>query len=307
MTSLPTPVFILQSSKPINCLRFSRSHESILFSGHRNGDLTVHSLELRRTLFAENANNQSILSIDEIDEHNFLSFTRNGSVFKWTSNDNHSTWISSCIYEKESTTFCPISIAHDKHSILIPSSESGAIDCVDLNMHKQVKRLKSAENRGMLMGLKVISENHFLAGFESGELTLNDFRRFETISTLNLFSGQPLMCLDYSKSRNFGISGSADTLVKEFSLIEENRLTSSKSINLTNSGLNCVRVRDQDGKIFACGGWDAKIRVYGVKKANLLVVLDFHKDAITSIDFSRSNLMCAGSNDGIISFWNIYN
>ncbi len=73
-------------------------------------------------------------------------------------------------------------------------------------------------------------------------------------------------------------------------------------------GLNCIKCRNNDSKIFATGGWDHRVRVYGMKKKNLLAVLDFHKEAINTIDFSFfTNQMAVGSNDGIASFWDLYN
>jgi WD40 repeat protein len=199
----------------------------------------------------------------------------------------------------------------DKKSLYIPASESGTIDWLDLSTCQKVNNLgPNSATRGMLMNLKVIDETYFLAGYENGEVALIDTRRFEQVSSVDLFSGNPLMCFDYVKTRNFGVAGSPENIVKEFCVDESagvSYLSSTKSLTVTNPGLNCVRVRGQDGKIFACGGWDAKIRVYSVKKSNLLVVLDFHKETVNCIDFSSSNLMAVGSNDGIISFWNLYN
>jgi hypothetical protein len=94
-TKLPTPVFILQNSKQVNCLQFSALNPSLLFSGNRAGDFSVYNLDLRRNVFSDNPNNQSMITVTELNEQNWLSSTRDGAIFKWTATDS-STWTSSC-------------------------------------------------------------------------------------------------------------------------------------------------------------------------------------------------------------------
>lgn len=168
-------------------------------------------------------------------------------------------------------------------------------------------RPETTENRGMLMCIQVIDDSQLLLGFENGELVVVDSRAFTQLSSFNFFNGQPVLAFDYSKSKNFGICGSTETVLNQFTINQENSLECGRQIRMVNPGVNCVRIRTQDQKIFACGGWDSRVRVYGVKKTNLLASLDFHKESINCIEFSRSNLMAVGSNDGIISFWNLYN
>jgi WD40 repeat protein len=76
---------------------------------------------------------------------------------------------------------------------------------------------------------------------------------------------------------------------------------------LTNPGVNCIRIRNRDDRIFVTAGWDFRIRVFAMKKTKLLCVLDFHKEAVNFLDFSNDNCLAAGSNEGLISFWNLYN
>ena len=192
--------------------------------------------------------------------------------------------------------------------MFLPASHASLIDCVNLNNFQKINNTKlnsRTTDRGMLMNLKSLDENRLLASFENGELVLYDIRVFEEVSSVEVLKAQPIMCFDYDKKSNFGITGSMENLMFQFN-VDDKRLNISNSITLTNPGLNCVKIRTNDSKIFASGGTDSRIRVYGIKKQNLLAVLDFHKESINTIDFSRTNLMAAGSNDGIISIWNIY-
>jgi WD40 repeat protein len=197
----------------------------------------------------------------------------------------------------------------------LPSNEASVVDCVDTKSYKKLKSLRpktNAKDRGLLMNLKAIDANYLMAGYESGELALFDLRTYGQVGSISLFSGQPLMCFDYNASSNFGMCGSSESSLKHVAIERKENdssvvdLISSSSVSLVNPGLNCIKIRKTDSKIFSCGSWDSRIRVYGVKKLKLLAVLDFHKEAINTIDFSNSNLMAAGSNDGIISFWNLY-
>ena len=156
------------------------------------------------------------------------------------------------------------------------------------------------------MNIKTIDSTKLMAGFESGDIIVFDIRTFQEVSRVNLYAGQPLMCFDYSVEKNLGIAGSSENSLEQFKM-NENSVERSGSIEITNPGLNSIKIRQSDSKIFATGGWDSRIRLFGSKKKNLLAVLDFHKDHINTIDFSVKNSMAAGSNDGIISFWDLYN
>lgn len=191
----------------------------------------------------------------------------------------------------------------------MPAKETSRIDCIDAVTFQKLNTMSfssDASKLGLLMSLHANDSNQLVAGFESGHIVLFDLRSFGEVSRLNLFQGQPVMCVDYNRARNLGISGSAENYMSHFN-IGDVGLELDGKIEMTNPGLNCVKIRPSDAKIFASGGWDKRIRVFGSKKKNLLVVLDFHKDAINTIGFSEVNLMAAGSNDGIISFWDLYN
>jgi WD40 repeat protein len=212
------------------------------------------------------------------------------------------------IYDKESYTFCTFNLSFNKKHVYVPSSESGVIDLIDLESRTKLNSLVPSSNskKGMLMSMKTVNENQLMAGYESGELVLFDARMFKDVSCVDLFRGQPLTCFDYFEKNNFGVCGSSENEIKEFSIANHN-LREAGSITITNPGLNIIKIRNSDSKIFATGGWDFRVRIFSVKKPRLLAVLDFHKDAINTIDFSEQNLVAVGSNDGIISFWNLYN
>jgi len=83
-------------------------------------------------------------------------------------------------------------------------------------------------------------------------------------------------------------------------------------LTVPHDGVSSVSVRN-DRKIFACGCWDGKIRVYSVKSSKPLAVLNLHTDSIQCVIFDETNpihmkrkYLAAGSKDGTVSLWSIY-
>jgi WD40 repeat protein len=306
----PNPEFILQNTSQLNCVLFSAKQSDLLYASNRNGDLNIYNLELRRSIFQSNPNKESILSIAELENLELITQSRNGSIYKWIK--NNSEWKYERIYHNDSYTFCQFELNQDKTILYVPSNQPSVIDCIDMTSNKKINSLMPSNlddnKKGMLMNMKSFESNLLLAGYESGELSLFDLRNLKEISSINLFNGQPLMCFDFSKKANFGFSGSTDLNIKQFSIENDCNLKLHNSLSLVNPGLNTIKIRELDSKIFATGGWDSRIRLYGLKKQKLLLVLDFHKEAISTIDFSIKNgMMAAGSNDNVISFWSLFN
>jgi len=88
---VPKPIFILQNSGPITSVLFSEFKQDLIFVSNRTGSLNIYDLNLRRSIFECNSNKESILSIIELNENNFLSQLRNGVIQKWT--QTQSEWI----------------------------------------------------------------------------------------------------------------------------------------------------------------------------------------------------------------------
>jgi WD40 repeat protein len=59
-----------------------------------------------------------------------------------------------------------------------------------------------------------------------------------------------------------------------------------KTINTKHSGQQSLRVRS-DGRLFATGGWDSRIRVYSCKTLKEVAALKWHKEGVYAIDFAQ--------------------
>ena len=85
-------------------------------------------------------------------------------------------------------------------------------------------------------------------------------------------------------------------------------LTLLKNRQLPSKGISSLKIRP-DGKILVAGSWDSTIRLFSwLKPQNLkpLGALKFHENAIDAIDVT-SKLIAAGSSDGYVTIWNVYN
>ncbi|KAF9581727.1 ASTRA complex subunit, partial [Lunasporangiospora selenospora] len=129
---------------------------------------------------------------------------------------------------------------------------------------------------------------------------------------------EPVLALDISRDRRFGISCGSDNILVKYQL--ENRDTQGTpeidTISLKANGIADVRIRD-DSKIVALAGWDGRIRVFSSKTLKPLAVLSYHREGLYCLGFanvstkavSRSsdakgsigNALGAGSQEGMVS------
>jgi WD40 repeat protein len=201
---------------------------------------------------------------------------------------------------------------NDSHIAALTTDNQSEIAIIDLDSGKYFKHLcpeKFDIKPGMCMTVKLISEtaesSRVLTGYEDGHIAFWDTTS-EALLCHAVLHSDPVMCADYSRTLNKGISGSVDNTIKIWMIKDQPwTITSLQCIEVTNPGLNCVRFRD-DCKLFVTGGWDHKVRVFHGKNCKTLAVLSSHMDSVQCAAFRRDNTLAVGSKDGTISLWNIY-
>ncbi|KAG2435047.1 hypothetical protein HYH02_012044 [Chlamydomonas schloesseri] len=104
------------------------------------------------------------------------------------------------------------------------------------------------------------------------------------------------------------VTGSADDVVSCCSLrpAEAQPVRLAKQIKLREAGTADVRIRP-DGKLFACGCWDGRTRLYSVRKREPLAVLKYHRNQVTAVAFSPvTGTLATASRDTSVALWSVY-
>lgn len=157
-----------------------------------------------------------------------------------------------------------------------------------------------------------INDKPYLAViYENGMLIVWDLRA--TVMMCDDITSETPMSFDFDSDRLQGICGTAEKTLIAFKLDETWRITKRKTIEITNPGVGCVRIRS-DRKIVAVGCWDGKIRILSWKTCKLLAVLECHTESVLDVCFGSSttntwgckHLLAAVASDKRISLWNIF-
>lgn len=211
-----------------------------------------------------------------------------------------------------------------------------------INEEKQIILIITAYEDGHLVLYRSSLPNtlDFLIDNRQSENLIYESKCISIISTHNVM----LTCMDWHSATHRGICCSVndeisllelnipETLIKEDDSIEiakqkmnqalcKNKFgiyeNVKRRIKLTNHGIMCCTIRP-DGRLFATGGNDGRIRLFTMKHGKPLAIIPFHTNVIECIRFvpdvsnDESNKgdkykLIASSRENSISIWNLYN
>ncbi|XP_064628900.1 guanine nucleotide-binding protein subunit beta-like protein 1 [Lineus longissimus] len=312
MTALPPPdpAFILRgTSSQVTAVC---AYDPFIITGTQGGKVQIWDLKSRRIIHQtfDGGEGQSILSIRTIRDQ-IITHCRDGALKMWTFEDKK--LVSKGTIHCHSGTFLPmeIGIYNEESVMMIPGPETSEVDIIYLNKKEIASRLlvknSGEKGYGLCMCGKFVYQNSVIViGYENGCIALWDISKpsARELDKLSCHS-ETVTALDYSEKVNRGISGSADDKIAIWNLTKDNKLTAFRTLSITNPGVNAIKIR-QDSKIFATGGWDHNIRIFGMKKLQQLAVLSFHRESISKLDFGNDFLLFASSLDQTVSAWSIY-
>jgi WD40 repeat protein len=108
-----------------------------------------------------------------------------------------------------------------------------------------------------------------------------------------LFSKQPIPPIQPSTPKTAGLSSLLSTALSQSNFKPAPPApppttiqAPHKTTNTKHSGQQSLRVRS-DGRIFATGGWDTRIRIYSTKTLKEVAVLKWHKEGVYAVDFAQ--------------------
>ena len=191
---------------------------------------------------------------------------------------------------------------------------------------------------GQCMALSALSERYLAGGFEDGCVRLWDCRAAGAPLTALKAHDEPIFGLcatsvdagaaplrkglvlsagpdpwvavshlrdgaDHTAAAAGGDLGAADELPREWELRAREKLPIKGS---GKRGVNYIAAR-RDKKIFACGCWDGKVRVFACRKPRQLASLKWHAKGVQCVEFSGDGAwLVSASDDGQIAFWQVY-
>lgn len=146
-----------------------------------------------------------------------------------------------------------------------------------------------------------------LIGYENGSIAAWDTRFPSKPICLAPLFPEPILSLDTSPDKTNAIAGGANTnLVRVALRLSEGEIKVKRVLEVLKEGSGTVRFR-QDGKIFATGGWDGKIRIWKWKSCAPLAVLKYHTKEVAELDFGTKDLcLVSASRDATLCLWSLF-
>lgn len=323
MKSSPDPVYMVKGNMTeVHCLLYDLTPDNeLLFAGTQSGVIHIWDLQLNKEYGTLQCGNETCLMMHKFGNL-LITQDKECNVKVWDSVNRNFVYKHQLADHKH-VTFCKMEtcIYNDEQALLIPNA-NGEVLLYSVANCKLLHSLKMStfkeQKLGEIMIIKAIKLDkclHVLVVYENGMLLLWDVRNWEVISDAKFSCDEFPIALDFNDDRGIGICGSNSNTLYIFTVAEQNRqIMKSGIIELKNPGCNSVKIR-QDGKLFAVGCWDGKIRIYSFKTYKLLAVLEHHEGSVLYILFSHipvsswncDYLLAAGAVDKRVSFWNIYN
>ena len=74
--------------------------------------------------------------------------------------------------------------------------------------------------------------------------------------------------------------------------------------------LACLSGFRPDGRVFAVGGWDHRLRIFGRTSSKPFAILRGHQESVTAMDWTGnaafSGLLATGAGDGKVCIWRVF-
>lgn len=173
----------------------------------------------------------------------------------------------------------------------------------------------AAGRAGMCMCARFAgSDQVLLTGWEDGSLQLFDLRAGAAVASRRVHS-EPLLCLDVDASASHVITGGADRTICVLPLqtsggdlmAPTGKIELPPSDETAGSGGVASLAMRPDGRIFAAGGWDRRVRVWQWRKLKPLAVLQQHTATVHAVTYSAcSRWLASAAGDKTIALWQLF-
>ncbi|EPS64365.1 hypothetical protein M569_10416 [Genlisea aurea] len=307
----PGPVTVLRGHKASVSDASFHPNNTLLFTGSSDGELRIWETTQRRVISSSRAHvaPHGILGLRVDGESNLITQGRDGCIKYWdieqrnplatvTTGSYHFCKLSSVV---KTTGGGPTYVA-------VAGEDPSGVEIRDVsNGIARVAALPPQKSRGMCMCVEAFegeAATNVVCGYEDGSMIRWDLRNAGSPMSCAKFHSGPVLSLSIDRGRRGGVSGSADERVAAFGL-DSSRFAAREAVEV-GVATNSTSIRG-DGRIFATGCWDNRVRVYGYGKVRALAVLKYHQGSCNSVCFSRDGrVLCSCSEDATVALWEIY-
>ena len=295
-----------------------------LASCHTNGGAYLWDLQIKRIVYTFRSEAAG-LAMTRVQGNKLAYQTRDGVVSIY----NVSTREQIVNFYTGSKTFCAMAVCqeHD-HIFALPSTDKSFFSVHDLTQPADVvTRLHASGGEGchgMLMSL-AIRDSIVACGMEDGSLFIHHWKK-QSVCSVKL-SQDFILGLDLTKSvagsmvAIAGMAGNAEDL-EDLPESEQGTVAVVKcTLDPMQAKLRCrvgtcsfggggkpgvdVGRFRPDGRLFAIGGWDKRVRLLDRRHANTLGILKGHTESVSALAWASNSLLASGDKDGTIHVWSI--
>ena len=204
--------------------------------------------------------------------------------------------------------------------LAMPSADAQQLLLWDLRQRAAARTLnpsRAAGSAGMCMCARfALSDSLLLSGWEDGSIQSFDLRAATSSATSRKVHTEPVLCLEVGgkgEASLSALSGAADRFLCVTPLMDgaPAEPLGKLPIPVTNEasgsgGLASIAMRP-DGKIFAAGGWDHRVRLWQWRKLKPLAILKLHTATVNAVCFSAcSRWLASASSDNFIGLWALF-
>ncbi|KAK6441007.1 Astra associated protein 1 Asa1 [Oleoguttula sp. CCFEE 5521] len=321
LSTLPPaqPKYVLRGhTAQVHAVRFLRRNSRLL-TGDADGWVILWDVPIKRPVAVWRAHAQTILGVGvwgEVEEK-IITHGRDNKLHVWQIRPEDEAGLSNILpiedlsverkppwllhsLDVNALNFCSFAMCHIPNSdpsaeqnilIAVPGINDGVITVTSLPSQSRFVAISPLKefNTGMLMALRLHHTSTsltVLAAYESGHVAL--FRqpapgqpwRPAYVAKTHV---QPVLSLDLAPEVGAFFSSSADAIIARHSL---DASTEPILLQTKHAGQQSLVVRS-DEKVFATGGWDGRVRVYGTKGGMTeLAVLKWHKEGCYAVAFA---------------------
>lgn len=306
----------------------SRTQQSVakywLASCHTNGEAHLWDLQSKRVVYTFPSKAPGLAMKKVLGNH--LAYqTRDGIVSIY----NPSTRVVVIDINTGSKTFCAMAVCQGRdHIVVLPCDDKSYCAIHDLSQPRTAgTRLHASggEGRhGMLMSL-AMRDSIVACGMEDGTLFFHDIKK--SCSCHVKISQEFILGLDLAPSVEtsmvaiVGMAANAEDLedrpesergtvavvkciLDPLEAKVRSRVATCSLDGGGKPGVDVGRFRP-DGRLFAVGGWDKRVRVLDRRHAKPLALLRGHTESVSALDWANNTVLASGDKDGTIQVWNV--